>query len=162
MKEVIIGKQKYDIDVDDNIILVFDCDSNFDKINKVKKSKVETVKDIVDDLGFKICFLNYSFEIWILNHFEKVVDVYDSSSGELELKVRRNLNLLNSLYYEYKSDKQIYDKLKGKLDVAIKNSDELLKEREEQGIEIYSKESNPVTQVGELIKQILEDFKNLR
>ncbi len=136
------------ITYDDEIIIIFDCDKNFDDKGKDNLTHAEYAKVIADKNKFRIIFSNYNIEVWILCHFKKP-DKSCKSTGLIK-QIKKQ-----SGWERYrKNDKHIFDKLKDKLDFAIQNSKELLQEK---NVPVFSKESNPVTEMGILIEEIISN-----
>jgi hypothetical protein len=134
---------------DDEIRIIFDCDENFDQKGKDELTHAEYAKKIAEKNKFTIIFSNYNIEVWILCHFKKPTK---SCKGTNLIKQIKSI----SGWTKYKkNDKQIFSKIKDKLDNAIKNSKSLINEKD---IEIFSKESNPVTEMGVLIEEIKDNI----
>ena len=137
----------HEVTDDDQFNIVFDCDGNFD-INSMGKSKIDEAKKLICAGSIPLFLSNHNFEVWILCHFKKP----DTPCKSTKLKKQI---LIESGWKSYdKNDKEIFNKLKDKLDLAINHANELIKERENSKIKIHSKKSNPVTEIGILIKNI--------
>lgn len=134
---------------DDEIKIIFDCDKNFDEKSTDDLTHAEYAERIASQNNFKIVFSNYNFEVWILCHFKKPTKSCKGNNLIRQIKSE-------SGWTRYKkNDDKIFEELKNNLDTAIKNSKELISEKE---IKIFSKESNPVTEVGILIEEIINNI----
>ncbi len=134
---------------DDKIIILFDCDKNFDQKGEDSLTHAEYAKLIANENNFEIIFSNYSFEVWILCHFKK-----PSIPSKITGLIKQIKS--ESAWTKYKkNDVEIFNKLKDKLDIAIKNSNSLIAEKK---LDVFSKESNPVTQMGILIESMRKNI----
>jgi len=130
--------------------LVFDADDNFTRIDlKTGKSKAELAKEFCVKENFGIIFSNMCLEVWILCHY---CDPFISFRSE-DLCDRKFLKK------ETKKRGNRYSKLKLLQDVAIKNAQNLIKMHKANKVDIYSKRSNPVTQIGELILHLKKEYE---
>ncbi|MCK5039856.1 MAG: RloB domain-containing protein [Candidatus Aenigmarchaeota archaeon] len=130
----------------DEFNIIFDCEKNFN-MNKNGKSKMDEAKELLGDDN-TLFLSNHNFEVWILCHFKKPNRSCKSTNLIKQI-------LKESKWEKYKkNDKELFDKLKDKLDLAIHNANELIEERKNAGIKIHSIKSNPVTEIGILIKNI--------
>ncbi len=129
--------------------VVFDCDDNFTRSDlKTGKIKSELAKEFCSYENFEIILSNMCFEVWILCHYSNPHEKY----SKVELLDRDFLiKTCNALTcgsrYKYKILKPLEC-------IAIKNSKKLVELQESLGVEIYSKNSNPVTQIGELVEKL--------
>ena len=122
----------------DVVWCLFDVDHHTDK--EIQKAKKEA------GTAVNICLSNPCFDLWILLHF-----CYHSSnlsSQEAKHEVRT--------YLPSYSKKESFDKLKGKTQTAIDNAKKLNQMHTEKGIKLFSTESNPSTQVFELVEYVLK------
>ncbi|MCZ7393244.1 MAG: RloB family protein [Candidatus Methanoperedens sp.] len=133
-----IKKEALDLKNGDSIWCVFDCDDNDDE-NISKACKIAG-KDI------KICLSNPSFELWFLLHFSFVVPKLTRS--EVIEKLKEHIP-------GYEKNKDYYDILLGNRPTAIDNAKKLIKMHETHGVKLISVESNPSTQVQNIVEEIL-------
>ncbi|WP_440953913.1 RloB family protein [Methanosarcina sp. Mfa9] len=127
----------------DLIFCVFDRDLN-------SNAALANAKNIAEENGLFLIFSNPCFEYWILSHFE-----YYPQAIEKDL-LKRKLDL--SLGEYRKNDSELYTKIRGRLDDAVSNSKKVREKHLEYGVEILSRESNPLTLVFDLIEKV-NDFK---
>ena len=139
-----------DITDDDKIRIIFDCDKNFDHTSADGITHAEFARRSASKNNFGIIFSNYSIEVWILCHFEKPT----KKLGITKLKRQIKTYLGESKYK--KNDPEIFEKVWDKLDYAIENADKLISEKTTP---IYSKDSNPVTEMGLLMKEMELDAR---
>ncbi len=133
-----IKKEALDLKNGDTIWCVFDCDDNNNE-NISKACKIAG-KDI------KICLSNPSFELWFLLHFSFVVSKLTRSEEIEQLKEHIS---------GYEKNKDFYDLLLGNRPKAIENAKQLIKMHEKNGVKLISVESNPSTQVQNIVEEIL-------
>ena len=137
-----------DITNDDKIRIIFDCDKNFDDVGADGITHAEFARKSASKNNFGIIFSNYSIEVWILCHFKRPT------------KNCKATNLIEQIidesgWSEYKkNDPELFEKIRDKLDYAIDNADKLISEKT---VPTFSKDSNPVTEMGLLIKEILSN-----
>ena len=137
-----------DITNDDKIKIIFDCDKNFDEYGADGMSHADFARTSAIENNFDIIFSNYSIEVWILCHFKK--PTHDCKGINLIRQIK-----LESGWSNYKkNDPEIFEKIRDKLDYAIDNADKLISEKT---VPTFSKDSNPVTEMGLLIKEILSN-----
>lgn len=149
-KEMFESELEKDEDLQDCIkYVVFDCDDNFERIdNLTKKPKSCLAKEFCDCEKFKIVFSNMCFEVWILCHYNNPKERYSKENLFDRDFLKRECAVLTG------SKKYPYEKLLPLEETAIKNSKKLIELHKSLGIEIYSTESNPVTQIGELVEEL--------
>ena len=124
----------------DVIWCVFDCDDNEnDDLTKACK---------IAGKNINISFSNPNFELWFLLHFELYVTKIDRS--EVIQKLKKHLP-------QYKKNMNVYDLLIDKRPTAIINAKKLIRIHEKDGIEQISVESNPSTQVYNIVEEILKN-----
>lgn len=124
----------------DYVYCVFDRDRNTDQ-------KLCEAKKLAERNGIKLIFSNPCFEYWILCHFERL-----STRCELpEIKDKLNHYMTN---YS-KTDVRIYDKTESLLSVAIENA-KRVNQTHSGRAELLSTESNPSTNVYEIIERFRE------
>ncbi len=124
----------------DTIWCVFDCDEN-ENDGLAKACKIAG-KDI------NISFSNPNFELWFLLHFELYATKIERS--EVIQKLKKYIP-------QYKKNMNIYDLLKDKRPQAISNARKLIKIHKKDGIKQISVESNPSTQVYDIVEEILKN-----
>jgi hypothetical protein len=136
----------YDIDFEngDAIWCVFDVDENENRF--LSKALKEANKNRLN-----IALSNPSFEFWYLIHFEKKVAYISRSEAIDELK---------KYIPKYEKKMNVFPILKPKLQNAIEHAKFLNKQHEKNKIKLFSKESNPSSQVFKLIEYI-ESIKQM-
>ena len=108
-KKLIKRKSELGISEEDKLFLVFDVD-------KKSKKCIEEIKKICEKKNFIPIISNPCIEVWFLSHFQKITYLYDIQGVQNKLKEK---------YQNYKkTDVEIYEKLKPKLEIAIKNENE--------------------------------------
>lgn len=140
----------------DEFNIIFDCDKNFDSINN--PSKYNIGQNIISSLNVKIYLSNYSFEIWILCHFEIPPNNLMSNTnlriGEI---LPDRINQQHIPNYE-KNDRLIFNKLKQHTETAINNSKILLSQNKTRNTLIHSKQSEPVTEIGLFLEKLKKEL----
>ena len=133
-------KEKFD---SDRVWCVFDADHH--KEEEFRKAGLKASKS-----GIDICFSNPSFEIWYLLHF-----VYYESKIEtktIDSKLKRYVP-------NYEKNKDCFSELLGRRGNAIRNARKLKETHVNDGTELLSRNSNPSTQVFELVEYLLRTVK---
>jgi hypothetical protein len=149
-KKVIVENstsEEFDVDENDEFKILFDCDENF-KIKNDRKSKYQESIEMMDDYNIELFLSNYCFEVWVLCHFKK-----PERSGKLT-SLKNQIKAETGWTRYKKSDKDIFNKIGENINIAVKNSLELIQERINAGIDLHSEASNPVTEIGCLVEQI--------
>ena len=123
----------------DTIWCVFDCDEN-ENDDLTEACKIAG-KDI------RISFSNPNFELWYLLHFELYVTKIERSEVIQRLK---------KYIPKYKKNMDVYDLLINERPEAIINAKKLIKIHERNEIKQISVESNPSTQIYNLVEEILK------
>jgi hypothetical protein len=127
----------------DSVVYVFDRDRNTNE--DFKKAK-----ENVNDPDLQLILSNPCFEFWILSHFEFY---YEPMQPELlKVKLRKYMGLYK------KSDPNIYNNTKEKIETAIKNSKKVHKVHINKKVEILCEESNPSTMIFQLI-ELIKQYK---
>lgn len=126
----------------DVIWCVFDCDDN-------KENELRSAQLFAQRQGYKIAFSNPSFEYWYLLHFEKRFG-HLRDSAEI-------INILKNKKYldKYRKNQDVFEVLSPNLQIAIERSKERISKLQQEGIEIISRNSNPVTTVHQLVDFLL-------
>lgn len=133
-----IKKEALDLKNGDAVWCVFDCDENTNE--DLSQACRIAGKDI------KICLSNPNFELWFLLHFSSVV--FKVTRSEVIEKLREHIPV-------YEKNKDFFDLLLGNRPTAIENAKKLIKMHETTGVKLISLESNPSTQVQNIVKEIL-------
>ncbi|MBA3046425.1 MAG: RloB family protein [Candidatus Thermoplasmatota archaeon] len=136
-------KNELDLGNGDGIWCVFDVDENQNRELQEAKANAKR-KDI------KTALSNPCFELWLLLHDEDINASF--SRTEIKRKLKRYIP-------DYKEIDDLKIKLDVKLPVAIERAKRKKEVRERDGVEIYSKESNPVTEVYEVVEEIVKVSK---
>ena len=131
---------KFGLNLDeDKVWCVFDADHHStQEIKEAERLAGEKVN---------ICLSNPSFELWYLLHY-----VYHHSrilNPELIEKLKQHIP-------NYQKNKDYFSELLAKRDDAIKYAKKLNKTHEDANTELLSVESNPSTQVFQLVEYMLE------
>ena len=136
-----LGQDEFVPELGDALWCVFDRDDNTNE--QLEKARIEAQKN-----GYQIAFSNPCFELWFLLHFkEQVTEIALSSDA---VKMLRHKELLP----EYSKSLDVFEQLRPNMDLAIQRADRLKSRVEEDGIQILSRESNPVTTVQDLIRYL--------
>ena len=83
--------------------------------------------------------------MWCLLHYEKIFHQITHKEAFDKLKI---------VIKDYSKNKEVFEILKDKLDVAIKNAESLNSQHIRNSVVLLSKDSNPSTQIFQLIKTI--------
>ncbi|RZB29071.1 MAG: hypothetical protein AEth_01675 [Candidatus Argoarchaeum ethanivorans] len=134
-----INEENLIFDNGDAIWCVFDCDEN--ENNDLTEACKIAGKDI------RISFSNPNFELWYLLHFELYVTKLERS--EVIQKLKKYIP-------KYKKNMNVYDLLINERPEAIINAKKLIKIHERNEIKQISVESNPSTQIYNLVEEILK------
>ena len=140
--------KKYDINLNkgDEVWCVFDADRHTDK--NIKKAK-----DLAGD-KIKLCLSNPCFELWYLLHFYYFGNRVSTSEVQ---------NKLANYIKNFDKAKDYFDLFLPKRDKAIQNAKKLNQKHKTARIELLSTQSNPSTQVFQLVEYILDTIqKNKR
>lgn len=133
-----IGKREYHPEYGDSMWCVFDRDAN-------TNAELQKAKEAGDSLGYRIIFSNPSFELWFLNHFVNQgghLEDCDAVIAHLKMPGRIPGYSKNQDYFELLLPLQ---------ETAIQNSIRGLKRLERDGVQLFCRESNPATNVQELV-----------
>lgn len=100
--------------------------------------------------GIKVFLSNPSFEVWLLAHFERATRYFtDSNTVKAHLQSTHWRRHFGCDYD--KSDPQVYDKMAGRLDIAIENAEWTLTQGPD---ELTCRDRNSSTEVGRLIVRL--------
>jgi hypothetical protein len=138
-----MDKWSINLDEGDEVWCVFDVDESTTQILSDVYAHAKT-KNI------KIALSNPCFELWFLLHYKPIFSQISRQDVIKELKI---------LIKGYKKDQNINHLLKDKLSTAISNAKKLNEVHKKSSVPLISKESNPSTQVFELVKFIQELIK---
>lgn len=138
-----IKKEALDLKNGDAIWCVFDCDENTNE--DLSHACKIAGKDI------KICLSNPNFELWFLLHFSLIVSKLTRS--EVIEKLKEHIS-------GYEKNKDYYDLLLRDRPTAIENAKKLIKKHETNGVKLINVESNPSTQVQNIVEEILRITEN--
>lgn len=133
-------ESRWDIDPSkgDGLWCVFDVDENTNHVLKNASDHAKT-EDI------QIALSNPCIELWFLLHYKPIW----SQLSRHEVK-----SVLKTFIRDYEKNKTINHLLEDKLGKAIDNAKKLNKTHGREGIELVSRESNPSSQVFQLIEFI--------
>ena len=139
---IVKAAKKHQRDLDfgagDELWCAFDIDSSTTEILKSALSLREKTH-------IQIALSNPSFELWFLLHFK----YQQSKSNRTEV-----LSELRAFIPDYAKNKDIFDRLKPFLETAIQNSKRLKRMHENAGVGLFTRESNPSSQVFRLVEAI--------
>ena len=125
----------------DDVWCVFDVDHHATKI--IKKANAAAKKS-----GIKICVSNPCFELWYFLHFCYCTNKIEGHELLNKLDQKERLK-------GYEKTGDYFDVLRKKTQDAIDSSKRLNKWHEKRGVDLLSTDSNPSTQVFELVEHIL-------
>lgn len=134
-----LGKNPYYPDEGDVVWCVFDCDDN---TNEMLTKAMQLAKKN----GFKIAFSNPCFEYWFLLHFSEYRG-YLANCNAVINQLHRKGRLEN-----YRKSEDIYSLIIDRQDTAIANAKGRIAEITLDRIPLLSRESNPATNVHELVE----------
>lgn len=137
-EERMYSKWSIDLEEGDGVWCAFDVDENKNQVIKDTCSHANA-KDI------KIALSNPSFELWFILHYKDIFSPFTRQDAIKELK---------KFIPDYEKNQKINPLLLEKLPEAIKRAKNLNKKHQKENKELYSTESNPSTQVFELIEFI--------
>ena len=126
----------------DLICCLVDRNSNSDE--QIEKAKSLAGKEIL------LSYSNPSFEYWILSHHSYHPSNYEQD--EVYELVKEKLNI------DTKKEKDLYGKTKENIEKATSNCKKIKANHEKRGTKLYSRDSNPLSLVFEII-EILDEFK---
>ncbi len=133
-----LGENPYYPDEGDVVWCVFDCDDNTNDM-------LLKAQQLSKKFGYRIAFSNPCFEYWYLLHFCEYKAYLENCNAVLN-QLRKKGRIEN-----YQKSGDVYQLLLGLQDIAIKNSKERLKSLAYDKIELMTRESNPATNVSELV-----------
>lgn len=136
-----MGTNPYYPDEGDVVWCVFDRDDNTNEM-------LYRAKTIADKEGYKIAFSNPAFELWFLYHFVDQRAQIESSAAVIPL-LKQNGRLPN-----YKKNQDVYDTLLPLQSQAIERAKKRIKSLNLAGENIYSRQSNPISTVVELVEYL--------
>lgn len=136
-----MGNNPYYPDEGDTIWCVFDRDDNTDEIlrNAVLQAKKE---------GYRIIFSNPAFELWYLLHFTEQNAVIKDCQTVIELLQKPGR------IEKYEKSVDVYDILKPMQEIALNNAKKRITALGKAGEELVKRESNPATNVCELVEYL--------
>ena len=136
-----IGFSPYYPDEGDMIWCVFDRDDNTNAVlTKAKQLAIEE--------GYQIAFSNPSFEVWFLLHFNNQLAPVENCEAAIKLLKKKGR------LEQYEKNKDVYEALKPLQDLAIERAKNRVAALQREHTEIFSRESNPVTTVAELVEYL--------
>ena len=137
-------KWSIDFEEGDGVWCVFDVDEN---TNHALRNTFEHAKT----KNIQIALSNPCFELWFLLHYKLILSQILRYEALVELK---------KYIKDYKKNMDVYPILKDKQTDAILNARKLNKIHEKQNIDLFIRESNPSTQVFELVEFIQQLIEN--
>ena len=120
---------------------VFDRDDNTNVM--LSKAKQLALKE-----GYQIAFSNPSFEVWFLLHFNNQLTPVENCEAAIKLLKKKGR------LEQYEKNKEVYDALKPLQELAIERGKKRVMTLQREHIEVFSRESNPVTTVAELVEYL--------
>ena len=136
-----IGYSPYYPDEGDQIWCVFDRDDNTNAM--LAKAKQTAIKE-----GYHIAFSNPCFEIWFLLHFNNQTTAVENFDATIKLLKRKGR------LEQYEKNTEVYDQLKPLQKTAIDRAKKRVSALQLEHKEIFTRESNPVTTVAELVEYL--------
>lgn len=136
-----IGKEK-----DDKYYVVIDTD-----INQNKQSQIDKARELAIENGVEFITSIPTFEYWYILHFEYTTKMYNSSE-EVQNDIKEKIK-------GYTKSMNIYNLLKEKTDVAIKNAKEVEKYHLKEGKSLDNENSNPYTGVYKVVEELIRRNK---
>lgn len=136
-----IGREK-----DDKYYVVIDTD-----INQNKRSQIDKAKKLAIKNGVEFITSIPTFEYWYILHFEYTTKMYNSSE-EVQNAIKEKIK-------GYTKSMNIYNLLKEKTDVAIKNAKEVEKYHLKAGESLDNENSNPYTGVYKVVEELIRRNK---
>ena len=140
--EKTLGDKDFFPDLGDKIWCVFDCDAN--TTEDLRKSA-----DMAQKMGYEIAFSNPCIEIWFLYHFiapGRPLQDCDTVINEL---------VKQDSMKNYRKSQDVYETLLPLLESALKRVAKRTEKLEKEQIEKLSRESNPFTNVDQLVSYLL-------
>lgn len=131
----------------DTVVVVFDYDNNptEDIVRALKLAK---------DHGYYVFYNNFSFELWLLLHFQQVSPSTPIESGQLNQKLARYCNVDEWSEYKNVKFKEVEDNFKYNLEDAITNANKLNYADVSKSLEPHLITLNPYTNIHHDIKTI--------
>lgn len=142
-----IKKNKNEFTNGDQVWVVFDRDGYTKHPESFNTAK---------DNGIEIAFSSISFEFWIVLHFEYITRQFGNSDEIIK-------HLKNKYQLEYKkNDKQIYIKIKNRLEKAITRAEKIREfhKKANPGKQPWNK--NPYTDVDKLVLAVINLAKEIK
>ncbi|MFQ8661601.1 MAG: RloB family protein [Clostridia bacterium] len=136
-----IGREK-----DDKYYVVIDTD-----INQNKQSQIDKARELAIENGIEFITSIPTFEYWYILHFEYTTKIYNSSEAVQ--------NAMKEKIKGYTKSMNIYNLLKEKTDVAIKNAKEVEKYHLKEGKSLDNENSNPYTGVYKVVEELIRRNK---
>lgn len=140
-------KEDISITNGDKIYCVFDADIDINK----QKNIDEAIK-LASDNGIEIILSIPCFEIWYRLHFSYTSKVYLSN--------KEIINDLKNYIPNYEKNINVYDIVKDKTDIAIKNCKRLEKEQIKCGKDINNINCNPYTSIYKPVEYMISKNNN--
>ena len=133
-----MGTNPYYPDEGDTIWCVFDRDDNTEEM-------LDRAKHLADKEGYRIVFSNPSFELWYLWHYtDSEYPLEDCQAVIRQLKKAGRIE-------QYEKNQDVYEKLLPLQQLALKRAEKRLEKLRQRQQKVISRNSNPVTMVGELV-----------
>lgn len=120
----------------------------FDKDDNNTPEVFETLRNKSGNI--KLIYSNPSFEYWVLCHENYHPSSYTQNEVYQLVKSRMRIDT--------KKEKELYEKTKEKTDDAKRNAKQIQKVHEDNGVELISRDSTPLTLVYQLI-ELIHSFK---
>ena len=89
-----------------------------------------------------------SFEVWFLLHFNNQLAPVENCEDAIKLLKKKGR------LEQYEKNKEIYDALKPLQELAIERAKKRVMTLQREHTEVFSRESNPVTTVAELVEYL--------
>lgn len=134
--------RKYDLDIQENRDQVWCA---FDVNNNSNTKILEAIR-IANENNITIALSNPCFELWYLLHY---------AYHEGGLTSRDTIDILKRHLHNYQKSNDVFDVLLCGRDRAINNAQRLNRYHTSQGTNLNSRDSNPSTQVFQIVEYIL-------
>lgn len=138
-KSALAYRRDHHLKTGDTVWCVFDCDENTNE-QMAQACKIAGVNVL-------LCLSNPSFELWYLLHFTPITSKIFREEAMARLK---------EFMPDYDKNIDVYGRLEDKREQAIKNAKQLIELHKKANIKLLCVESNPSTQVGVIVKELLK------
>ena len=117
IKELDKFKLKYNIEYNDELWMIIDCD-------RWGSKKIKEIAKLCNQKGYKLCVSNPRFEIWLLLHFIRIKSLKQTEINAWLKNNNIEKYLKENKYYNKKKEIE-FSKYFNKINIAIDNAKEL-------------------------------------